>query len=513
MNRDLLTLLCLALILLLVPAGLSALGRREEAPQTPVRTEWNLSITAIDTQGLSPSYEVMGDLVARRLMNSLNFINVRFRDDEESAFYQDYLWAQNRTQAAQALAQRRNERDLLLYRGDRPWRYRQNLRTVNQAIAELERELERIDALSPLIEGRPVFSFTDENLDGSFPSPPDPGREFLFCVNRNIDAFLTGTLMEYHDRIFLSLRLYTMHSRSYSWEDAILFSFEDLSRAMDEISARLAHAVSQTLPSYVYVQVQPSDALILIDDTFAALGETPIRIESPGTLNIDIMAENHVSVSYPLELRPGELTEAYFTLTPLGRSLFEADVPGSPGSRVFLGSLYAGDTPLSLELPRNEYVYISVETPEGEIGTMIYRDNSLVRGRANFTLTQDPPGGRALIETALPADPNARPVERARRNFYRSYGVLWFLLPAAVLTAGVASTYIAANNYSVAIGYYQDDPDMQARIYDDAIRARNIAYGAYGVMGLSFGITFFYIFRYLFVSGGEATPIVPVVSP
>ena len=480
------------LFFLSASSGLFAAGKKEvpEDP-VPVNAEWVLCVTSPDVSALDLARQITGTTVTKSLAASLSGLDFRLRGDEESAYYRDYAWAKSRSEAARALAAKRNERDLLIYRGDPSWKYRKNLKALDSAILTLEENLAKIDALAPTVEGKPVFRLSAANLNGTYPVAPEPGNEYRFCTEQKADAFLTGTLSEYHGRTYLSVRMYTIFSRSYILEDEILFSSEDLNDAMDEISIRLAAAVSETLPSAILVHAFPENAMVLVDGALIGLGETELQTRSPGNVEVAVRADNYAPVSFPLELRSGELTELYVNLTPLGAMAFSIDVPG--GAKVYLGGLYVGEAPLTLELPRSQYAYISVETSSGDTGSAVYRDNSLVRGSAKFVRNNDV-SGTAVFGTKAPVSPEEKRVDRARRGFYGMYGAFWFILPASLLTAGIATTHAKLDSENNRVY----NPGWWEGVYIGA----NVTWGA------ALGVTLFQMFRYLYFSGGDATPIV-----
>jgi hypothetical protein len=328
----------------------------------------------------------------------------------------------------------------------------------------------------------------DGNTSGTFPKPPEEGGEYRFCTGQKADAFLLCSLSEYHDRLYLNVKMYTLYTRSYSFEDNVLFSNEDINDVMDEISSRLAVVVSESLPSGILVHASPQDAIVLIDGSYAGRGDMETHTRPPGNVEVTIQADNYRTASVPLELNAAELAELFIELTPFGMSAFEVTVPDNPGSRVFLGSLYVGETPFTIELPRNEFAYISVETAEGEIGTAIYRDGGFVKGRAQFF--QENGGGRAAFSTIRPVSPEEKRVENARQRFYRSYGAFWIILPASLITAGIAGNYIGIND-----------------------NAELIQTGANAAWGASLGYTLFELFRYIYASGGDSMPIVKKAEP
>ncbi|MCL2319701.1 MAG: hypothetical protein FWC45_06420 [Treponema sp.] len=507
------------LLFLFTGSSLFAFGGSEvQADKQPVNTEYVLCVTAFDSSALPPARQLTGGTVTKSLVGTLKELSFRFRGEKETAYYRDYAWAKARSDAAKALAAKRNERDLLVYKGDQSWKYRKNLKALDDTIAKLEADVANIDAAAPVVEAKPAFRLTDGNLNGSYPAPPAPGDEYSFCTAQKADAFLTGTLSEYHGRTYLIIKIYTVYTRSYSYEDSILFSAEDLNGAMGEISGRLAAAVSGTLPAGILVHATPPEALVLIDGSLAGQGEIETRTRSPGTAEVSARADNYLPASVSLELKAGELAELFMDLTPLSRSAFELDVPDSPGSRVYLGGLYAGKTPLVLQLPGTEFTYISVETAEGNTGSVVYRDNSLVKGSAQFTRSDgSETGGKMAFNTATPVSPEEKRVDKARRGFYGAYGAFWIVLPAALITAGIAKSYVEANN-TLPLNFYSDpgsidDYNTRKKIYDNAVMGRNIQIGANIVWGAALGVTFFQIFRYLLVSGGDAAPIVKAPAP
>ena len=493
-------IILLSLLILIINPFLFSLGRREVAPEvTPVNPNWTLCITAFDVSQMSPAWQTAGDLAARNLVAALQNLGFRFRSDDEIEFYRDYKWSSDRAAVAKNLATRREERDRLIFRGDPEWRYERNLRTVEAQIAALEERLAEIDSLPPIVEEAPVFLLCQNNRNGIFPDPPPAGAEWRFTGTNNLDAFLTGTFSEFHGRVFLELSMYTRYSDSYSYTDDVLFSPDDFGHVLAEISDRLAVEISVIVPSTLLVHAEPINTIITVDGSL--IGPEEERILSPGTVEVTAFAEHHQGVSLSLDLHEGELTELFFNLTPFALSAFEVNVPGFPGSGVFRGSLFLGETPLTVELYGPEYSYLSVVTPDGEVGTGIFRDNALVRGSAEYG------PGRVDFFTAPPAHKEDQIVENARSNFYRSWGALWITLPVSMMAAGVAGNYIASNNHVIANNLYGNDPYKRQQISDRATFGNIVTYGTYALIGGAIGWTAFNIFRYLRASSGDATPI------
>ena len=504
------------IIFLLIGAELFAFGRRDDDESgPPVNAEWTLCITAFDVSALPVSRHVTGETIMRSLAGIIEKMDFRSRGEEEALYYRDVSWAASRSEAAVALQTKRDERDLLIYRGDASWRYRKNLKTIDAAIKVLEGDYEKANERPPIVERKPALCLSDENMDGIYPQPPQEGSEYQFCTGKKADACLVGNLSEYHDRIFLSIKLYTLYTRSYSYEDVILFSSEDLESAIEEIAFRLTGAVAGTYPSAVKVSALPQDAMVLVDGSFAGRGDMEMYTHSPGSAEIAVLADNHVPSYFSIDLNEAELAEINITLTSFGQNALEMTVPGSPGSGVFLGSLFVGEAPLTLQLPKSQFAYISVVTPEGDTGSLVYRDNALIKGNAQFVRANEATDvpGKTSINTKPPISPEEKRVERARRGFYGVYGAFWIVLPVSLLAVGIANNYINSNNYVAATGYYQGDYETQSKIYNNAVTANKVRVGANIAWGAALGVTFFQIFRYLYVSGGDASPIVKAPAP
>jgi hypothetical protein len=485
-------------LLLLVSAFSQAFASgKKEAPPEPLNKEWTLCITAFDVSGLSPSRQIFGEVLVREISESLKNVERRFRGGAETEYYRDYAWSKSRSDAAKALGTKRNERDMLIFRGEPDWRYRKNLKTIEDQILQLEEKLREIEAAMPGVSGDPLFKLSDANGNGVPPPRPKEGEEYRFCTSQKADALLTGEVSEFYGRIFVSLKMFTLYTRSYSWEDSIIFSSDDLAAAMDELSGRLVAAVSETLPAAIAVHARPEDAIVLINGTFAGTGDVPPEDRSPGKVTVEVFAENRVPAQADVELTAGEMTELFIDLPPLSLSAFSVTVPGSPGSAVYQGSLFRGYAPLTLELPRDEFTYISVEAPSGETGSAVYLSGRVVRGSAEFVREDRNGGERNLaFNTRLFPSPEEKRVERARRAFYTSYGIFWFVLPAALLTSAISGSYIDAYNY-------RGNP----AVYDQAVKGYYATMAGYATMGVSLAGTFFFIFRYLYYSGSDAAPL------
>jgi hypothetical protein len=464
-------------------------GKEEEEPVFH-NDQWILAVTAFDVSSLDPSRRIIGEVISRSLVESLGSVDRHVRVSREYAYYEDYAWVKARSAAAKALMAKRGERDMLLFRGDPDWKYQNSLKVVNADIDKLEETLWQLEAEMPLVVTEPVLRFVEDNTKGLFPAPPVNMGEYRFCLNQKADAFLAGSVSEYYGRIYVHLRMYTVYTHSFSYEDSILFSSDNTLRAVGELADRLVAAVSGDLPATIAVHAEPEEAVVLIKESFAGRGEVPAREHPPGEVTVEVFAENYESLAIPVDLYAGELAELYINLRPLSRAALTLTVPGQDGALVYQGALYIGQTPLVLDVFSNQYEYIRVETPDGRVGSAVFKRDVEFSGDA----------GSLAIKTIIPSS-GTKPVETARRRFYGAYGRLWIALPLAFVVMGMSNAYISAYNY-------QANTNENYEMFDTAMTFNYASGVLWTVFGITLAETFYRIYRYTGASRDSTAPIV-----
>jgi predicted ester cyclase len=229
----------LIIVFILLCHSVFAAGKIEEEEKPEINNNWILCITALDSSALPESRQVVADLFMRGLRDKIQAVNYRLRVSHEYAYYEDYAWSRDLTAAAKALESKYNERSLLLYQGTSAWKYRRDLKKKDDEIVALRDALEKVQAERPLVNRTPEFDITADNKSGNFPAVPVNGGEYRFCQSQSADAFLSGTVTEFYGRFFITLKLYVRYTRSWIYEDDVLFSADDIDEAVDDISSRL----------------------------------------------------------------------------------------------------------------------------------------------------------------------------------------------------------------------------------------------------------------------------------
>lgn len=467
--------ICLFMVAALV---FPAAKQETAAPKNP---DWTLVITAADVSAVAVSRQSIGDLINRSLVNALNTVNKRTRETGEYAYYEDYAWSKARADVAKKLEAKRADRDKLVYQGYPEWKYQKSLRTIDAEIEKLEADLAHTIKETPFIEERPVFKLGGTSAQGTFPAAPKTGGEYQFCIKQNADGFLRLVVTDFQGRTHLWIRLYT-RAKAWGYEDNVIFSVEDTQAALNEVAARFVGAISGAPPGALAIQTEPADALILVDGTFAGIGELRDTEYPPGELGIESYADNHTMFSTTIEINSGELADLFINLSPLAFDSLTLDTPETDAS-LYRGALYVGQTPFTLDMPSNQMEYFYMKNDDSEAKVVFSG------------------GATELVSMELQPfpDPEEKRVAEARRAFYNAFGRFWIALPIAVVFGAMAQAEISAYNH---LSVHNQD------LYDSAIRDYYISIGLWVVFGLTAAESVYRIFRYTHISDEKSPQII-----
>ena len=423
--------LCFLFLFIALSTQVFAKGKAEasDSEKKTQNDEWILCITDFDVSSLYAEKANISGMVIKNMIERFNAINFHTRISPEYAYYEEHAWTQERTNAAKALSAKLDERSSKIYLGEPGWRYKQTIASLDTQIEELRLKLEEVEKSAPLINKAPVFKVKNSSTDTSFPSAPKTGAEAKFCRDQNADAFLSGSIKDFHGRYLLSIKLYTIYTRSFVWEDSLIFSHDDLSSVLEELILRMIIVLSGNKPSAITVVTEPQDALVLINRSFAGKGDTAVMEYPAGTVTITASALNHDSFSFETELKPGELTVVNLRLNPLEYG--NLDIMGNHEGKVYHGALYVGEAPVTLRLPSSSMEYIQVE-------------NQNRKGLVVFETPSNPEFDNSL-SVRMDLMPRKGHLDRARRHYYWVWGSTWI--------AGIATwiSYYTFMNISSAI--------------------------------------------------------------
>jgi len=478
-------LLFITFFLFSVPA-LFACGKKDTEEPKTLNDEWILCVTVFDYSMMSPARRIAGDVITRDLVNKLQLVSYRFRISPEYAYYESYAWQQEVSAAAKAISDKQDERAQLLYRGDPNWKYRKNLKKIDEDLVTLEETYARKLEEKPLINREPSFSLSEANLSGTYPAPPKRGGERRFCQSQKSDAFLVGEIREFHNRYYIKLRLFVLYTNSWIYEDDVIFSLEDINGAVDEIAGRLDTVLAGNKPARVAITVNPPESQILINQKYAGTGTVEARERPPGKITVDIAADGFKPETVKTELAPGEHTDIDVTLSALDYVNVDINVQNNPNATVYHGALYVGEAPLTLRLPINQLNYVTVKTRDGEAAKAVFTTPNIPETTLLISL-----------KTKIPPSSGQRRVNKARSWYYWAWGSAWFTIIAAWISDGMLKGYIVALPYSDDYSFYQS-----------AQRVANIRSGAMICMGVAVTYGIYRMTRYLYTATEDATPII-----
>jgi TolB-like protein len=478
---------------LFILSPLFASAKKDTTEPVTLNNEWVLCITAFDYSLLPPAHRIAGDVLTRDLVTQLSSVNYRFRISPEYAYYENYAWQQALSAAAKTISNKQTERSQLLFRGEPNWKYRKNLKKIDEEIVKLQESYAQKEAEKPLIHKEPSFDLNQANKNGTYPAPPKPGEERRFCQNQKVDAFLTGEVREFHGRYYINLRLFTLYTNSWVYDDDIIFSLDDSGGAVDEIAARLSTVLSGTRPATIAITADPPESQILINHNYAGRGTVETQERPPGEVTIAIAADDYRPETVVLNLEPGEQVDVAVTLGPLYYSNVHINAPGFAGASVYHGALYVGEAPLTLRLPVGQLNYVTVEEPSGE------------RAKAVFT-APDMPEISHDINLKLKMPPlGERRVNKARNWYYWAWAGTWITGLTAWVTYGWYTIYNDALPKDVnGNPYAGTDPDFIATTN----MLRMISTGAIIAVGVAVVHEIFQMGRYIYTSTEGGVPII-----
>jgi len=389
---------------------LFAKGKQEEEEIESQKKEFTLCITAFDVSALPAGQRVLGPILQRELVQDLLRIHHRVRGEEELLRYEEMEWITAVHAAADKLAKERERRDNLLYQGHPNWKYRQELKKLNEDIKKLEEEYIKVRDRKPLIEEKPLFNLLAGNTGtpATFPQPPEKGKDEAFLRNNSVDAFLQGKFRLLYGRIYAEFRIVARGS-SFVYEDSAIFSSESLNSAADEIKQRFLAALVNSEMVRIAMNADPEDSQIVVNGRIVKKGE--LTILPPGPVTITASAVDHEGITEEVEMMEGGESERFFELKPLPMETLGVKFPG-PNSTVYRGSMYMGGNP---DIKEEEQTDAAMTEEEEEGEGEEDEESTIQEGdeqEAGELIAEAPPDEQAAIEQAADALTEAEESEK-----------------------------------------------------------------------------------------------------
>ena len=477
-------IVCIILLFFILITPLSASGKKDNTIVKTQNDEWILCVTRFNTSSLPLDKAVIVSVISREIVQRLKTISYRTRISPEYAYYEEFAWSRARTAAAKAIASKMDERSAEVFKGDPGWRYRRTIAKIDDDLIKLRGNLTEIENSAPLINKQPVFKLTGANLNLSFPAVPAKGGENKFCADQRSDAFLSGTIIDFYGRFLLSLKLYTLYTQSYVWEDSIIFSQENIDDAVNEIIQKLSIVLSGNEPAFLTINAEPDETLILINRSFAGRGSVDKLEMPPSAVTITASAPDHESVTLKTVLSADEITEININLNPI--KYVDVEIAEEVKGRVYHGALYVGAAPLTLRLPVYSLEYFEMETANSHRGSIVFETPDPSDNTRSFS-----------IRTRLPLQSGR--VDKDRRIYYWTWAGIWF--------SGI-TYWIANHTYNDARSVYLAGQIRNPDFYNDIKVMQYVRIGALSSLGAIGAYSVYRFIRYIYTANRGSTPLV-----
>ena len=465
---------------------LFSLGKAEGPQKIEVieKSETVVYICDVDVSRLPAEQRIAGLQIRTALVNFLAQIHERKRSHEEITQYQNRLWQQRQDAAAKALADARNTRDMLLFKGYSKQKYESELEKITASIRDLEKKQTQVRENPPLIAETAQLVLHRDMANGVFSGAPKDVERKNFCQTRSIDLLLSSSLRELYGRWILSYSMYRAIDDRELYSDIVAFAPEELESILPQIGSVLYQVCSGLPTGAVQISAQPDSAGIIVNEEIKGRGTTPVLEGPPEDLRVTITNPGYFPNTFILERKPDYLSRARLSLSPMARNVFQISSSDFSELKLYIDGFYRGQSPLSVELPKGLY---SLQVIKGS-------GDSEVQSVPFILRTED--GTLSIQDSYLQKGPE-KPVERARKQFYNAFGRFWIALPVAFIINGVADTYINAINYG-----------GNENLLDPATTWYYSAQGAWVLTGVFLVETLYRLGSYVYSANRETSPVI-----
>ena len=386
-------------------------------PPADPRPEWRVGFTELQPLGLAAANAYLASSIPRLLIERLASIRRHsLSPAERRAQRERILTAAARTVSGRLGAARERRSELLLAGGA--------TRAVDAQIRDLEIRLEDLRflrstpervAVAPSKPLRMVGAASGERL---FPAPEFSALSVAQAAD--LDLLITGELEEFDDFFYLEIT-----GLATAGAQAVLTVRDVLPRAgVGEALAPLADALARLLVgepwAVLTVEPDPAHAAVYVDGTFAGTGVTELPYQTFGPHQVRVTAPRHQPRERTVALTATGLRVALRLDPAEPRPLAVDSAP--PGAALYLDSLYAGTTPLTVDTS-GEPAWVLLRLPEHH---------------AAGTLLTPATGGPLQITLA----PDGLDLEhwqsQQRDRFYRRFGEAVLSLAGPLVLFGAA---------------------------------------------------------------------------
>ena len=323
-------------------------------PPADPRPEWRVGFTELQPLGLAAANAYLASSIPRLLIERLASIQRHsLSPAQRRAHRERILTAAARTVTRRLGAARERRSELQLAGGATA--------AVDAQLRDLELRMEELRFLTSTPERvavaprKPLRIVADAGGERLLPAPEFSALSVAQAAD--LDLLITGELEEFDDFFYLEITALETTplettGLATAGAQAVLTVRDVLPRAgVGEALAPLADALARLLLgepwAVLTVEPDPAHAAVYVDGTFAGTGVTELSYQTLGPHQVRVTAHRHQPLERTVALTATGLRVALRLDPAAPRPLAVDSAP--PGAALYLDSLYAGTTPLTVD--------------------------------------------------------------------------------------------------------------------------------------------------------------------
>jgi len=386
------------------------------------RTTWIVGFATFDTVELPDEFAYLAASIPQLLLGDLQAVTTHSLSSRERQATARSVLDAAVADAGKKLSALVSQRDQLLFSTSDAVTIPTQYQAVDAQISVARRNLDFLQGLTesvvPIAAQKPIRFWSGHQEGKLLPSPAQ--RPAALAGSDSLDTIVFGTVTYQAGLAYLDIYGYDRaldlvdYHKSYAGRPEELYDWVNF--AADELAGYLLGRDWANLT----VQTAPVSAAIRFDGVLVGYGKASLKYVAPGDHVVSVAEAGYPSTDRTVKLQPSRSDSLTIPLgEPTGGTTRIDSIPDA--ADVYVGSLWAGRTPLSVPLP--------IQPEEVRISKKGYLDS-------DFLLS--PAGPVSISRTLMSASIDwSKEIQARRDRFYTHLG--WFLLavPLPVILNGL----------------------------------------------------------------------------
>ncbi len=381
------------------------------------KEEWVFAFSALTADNLDPDFHYLSYSIPLLLTERFIQLPEHVMSDDEITGYRRFLLQQKSAELGSKLSENLRDRDLLLFRQTKD---KSEYTRMEEEISSLREKLQRLRDIDPaLIQVDPDKSaaLLAENEAGTLLPPPGPKIESILGEG---DLLVYGSASEVQGYIIIEISAYSRYAEKNIFRKTYAAEPENLDDEIEALSRDVTSILLGRPWAALSVTADRDHAEISIDGEIAGYGSAELPFLKPGLHTVHVAAPEFLDYEETVGLMAGRDRSINVTMQKReGETVLIGSEPA--GADVYLDSIWAGRTPLTLTLP-------------GQPRVVNLRKDGY--HSSAFALTPDSPNEihRRLISGRYDF---AAEFEHEKDEFYTALGLFVLSVPAPIILGGM----------------------------------------------------------------------------